>query len=69
MFFDANIKVPKKQEKSCILNPDAKRLYDDLITQNNKVVRPVMNETEAVNVRIKLKLSQLIEVRKKQTLI
>ena len=43
-------------------NPDAKRLYDDLLSNYNKLVRPVSNVTEAVTVYLKLKLSQLIAV-------
>ena len=43
-------------------NPDAKRLYDDLLSNYNKLVRPVVNVSEAVTVRLKLKLSQLIDV-------
>ena len=43
-------------------NPDAKRLYDDLLSNYNKLVRPVQNTTDPLTVRIKLKLSQLIEV-------
>ena len=29
-------------------NPDAKRLYDDLLSDYNKLVRPVRNATDAV---------------------
>ncbi len=43
-------------------NPDAKRLYDDLLSNYNKLVRPVVNVSEPVMVRLKLKLSQLIDV-------
>ena len=43
-------------------NPDAKRLYDDLLSNYNKLVRPVLNVSEAVTVKLKLKLSQLIAV-------
>ena len=43
-------------------NPDAKRLYDDLLSNYNKLVRPVVNVTDAVTVELKLKLSQLIDV-------
>ncbi len=43
-------------------NPDAKRLYDDLLSNYNKLVRPVVNTTDPLTVRIKLKLSQLIDV-------
>ncbi|XP_013773976.1 acetylcholine receptor subunit alpha-like [Limulus polyphemus] len=50
-------------------NPDAKRLYDDLISPYNKLVRPVLNVSEALNVRIKLKLSQLIEVNLKEQIM
>jgi hypothetical protein len=49
-------------------NPDAKRLYDDLLSNYNKLVRPVVNTTDPLTVRIKLKLSQLIDVVSKQTL-
>lgn len=43
-------------------NPDAKRLYDDLLSNYNKLVRPVENTSDHLTVRIKLKLSQLIDV-------
>lgn len=46
----------------CAGNPDAKRLYDDLLSNYNKLVRPVVNVTDALTVRIKLKLSQLIDI-------
>ena len=45
-------------------NPDAKRLYDDLLSNYNKLVRPVANISETVTVHLKLKLSQLIAVVK-----
>lgn len=47
-------------------NPDAKRLYDDLLSNYNKLVRPVVNVSEAVMVRLKLKLSQLIDVVRRE---
>lgn len=43
-------------------NSDAKRLYDDLLTGYNRLVRPVRNVSEPVRVGLRLKLSQLIEV-------
>ena len=43
-------------------NPNTKHLYDDLLSNNNKLVRPVSNGTEAVTVHLNLKLSQLIAV-------
>ena len=36
--------------------------YDDLLSNYNKLVRPVANVTETVTVHLKLKLSQLIAV-------
>ena len=47
-------------------NPDAKRLFDDLLSSYNKLVRPVINVTDAVTVKFKLKLSQLIDVVRTQ---
>jgi nicotinic acetylcholine receptor, invertebrate len=32
----------------CLGNPDAKRLYDDLLSNYNKLVRPVVNVTDAL---------------------
>eukprot|EP00090_Calanus_glacialis_P032370 TRINITY_DN5362_c0_g1_i2.p1 TRINITY_DN5362_c0_g1~~TRINITY_DN5362_c0_g1_i2.p1 ORF type:complete len:519 (+),score=42.79 TRINITY_DN5362_c0_g1_i2:117-1673(+) len=43
-------------------NPDAKRLYDEILAGYNKLVRPVKNVTDSVTVKFKLKLSQLIDV-------
>ena len=43
-------------------NSDASRLYDDLLSNYNKLVRPVVNNTDTLQVFIKLKLSQLIDV-------
>ncbi|XP_053695457.1 acetylcholine receptor subunit beta-like 2 [Sabethes cyaneus] len=43
-------------------NPDAKRLYDDLLSNYNRLIRPVVNNTETLIVWLELKLSQLIEV-------
>ncbi|CAG7640690.1 unnamed protein product [Allacma fusca] len=43
-------------------NPDAKRLYDDLLSNYNRLIRPVSNNTEKLTVRLGLKLSQLIDV-------
>ncbi|CAG0900266.1 unnamed protein product [Darwinula stevensoni] len=50
-------------------NPDAKRLYDDLLSNYNKLVRPVTNVSDALTVRIKLKLSQLIDVNLKNQIM
>ena len=48
-------------DKVCC-NPDAKRLYDEILSGYNKLVRPVKNVTDPVTVKVKLKLSQLIDV-------
>ncbi|XP_059618999.1 acetylcholine receptor subunit alpha-like [Phlebotomus argentipes] len=53
----------------CAGNPDAKRLYDDLLSNYNKLVRPVVNVTDALTVQIKLKLSQLIDVNLKNQIM
>nr|CAI54098.1 nicotinic acetylcholine receptor, alpha3 subunit [Bemisia tabaci] len=53
----------------CVCNPDAKRLYDDLLSNYNKLVRPVVNVTDALTVKIKLKLSQLIDVNLKNQIM
>lgn len=50
-------------------NPDAKRLYDDLLSNYNKLVRPVVNVTDVLTVKIKLKLSQLIDVNLKNQIM
>ncbi|XP_050292921.1 acetylcholine receptor subunit beta-like 2 [Anthonomus grandis grandis] len=46
-------------------NPDAKRLYDDLLSNYNRLIRPVINHTETLTVWLSIKLSQLIEMNLK----
>ncbi|KAH7985081.1 hypothetical protein HPB49_026617 [Dermacentor silvarum] len=48
--------------RSCLGNPDAKRLYDDLMSSYNRLIRPVSNNSDRLTVRMGLKLSQLIDV-------
>lgn len=43
-------------------NPDAKRLYDDLMSNYNRLIRPVGNNSDRLTVKMGLKLSQLIDV-------
>jgi hypothetical protein len=43
-------------------NPDAKRLYDDLLSNYNRLIRPVANNTDKITVRMGLKLSQLVDL-------
>ena len=40
-------------------NPGAKRLYDEILAGDNKLVRPVKNITDPVTVKFKLKLTIL----------
>lgn len=46
----------------CTANPDAKRLYDDLLSNYNRLIRPVSNNTDTILVKLGLRLSQLIEL-------
>ena len=43
-------------------NPDARRLYDDLLANYYNLVRPVINSTDVLSVKMTLRLSQLIDV-------
>uniref|UniRef100_A0A1I8HTQ0 Nicotinic acetylcholine receptor alpha 2 subunit n=1 Tax=Macrostomum lignano TaxID=282301 RepID=A0A1I8HTQ0_9PLAT len=55
----------------CLANPDAKRLYDDLLvkTDYNKLIRPVNNNSKTLTVYLGLKLSQLIDVDEKNQIM
>nr|AXP17108.1 nicotinic acetylcholine receptor subunit alpha 8 [Cydia pomonella] len=46
-------------------NPNVKRLYDDLLSNYNRLIRPVTNVSDILTVRLGLKLSQLMEVNLK----
>ncbi|KAJ8985056.1 hypothetical protein NQ317_019739 [Molorchus minor] len=50
-------------------NPDTKRLYDDLLSNYNRLIRPVNNHTETLTVWLSLKLSQLIEMNLKNQIM
>ena len=45
-------------------NPDARRLYDDLLRKNkyNRLIRPIGNSSEKLFILVSLKLSQIIDV-------
>lgn len=43
-------------------NPDAKRLYDDLLSHYNRLIRPVSNNSQVVTVRLGLHLTQLVDL-------
>ncbi|XP_044018760.1 acetylcholine receptor subunit alpha-like 1 [Aphidius gifuensis] len=47
---------------SASANPDAKRLYDDLLSNYNRLIRPVGNNSDRLTVKMGLRLSQLIDV-------
>ncbi|KAH7959352.1 hypothetical protein HPB49_010525 [Dermacentor silvarum] len=55
--------------RSCLGNPDAKRLYDDLMSSYNRLIRPVSNNSDRLTVRMGLKLSQLIDVNLKNQIM
>jgi Neurotransmitter-gated ion-channel ligand binding domain len=48
-------------------NPDAKRLYDDLLSNYNRLIRPVGNNSDRLTVKMGLRLSQLIDVVSNQS--
>jgi hypothetical protein len=45
-----------------VANPEAKRLYDDLLSNYNRLIRPVGNNSDRLTVKMGLRLSQLIDV-------
>ena len=47
---------------SVLADQDAKRLYEDLLTDYNRLIRPVGNNSDRLTVKLGLKLSQLIDV-------
>ncbi|KAI6243527.1 Acetylcholine receptor subunit alpha-type unc-63 [Aphelenchoides fujianensis] len=48
---------------------DSSRLYETLLSDYNKLVRPVHNNTETLVVKFKLKLSQLLDVHEKNQIM
>ncbi|CAF0792648.1 unnamed protein product [Brachionus calyciflorus] len=48
---------------------DAKRLYDDLITKYNRLIRPVGNNSEKLTVYMGLKLTQILDVDEKNQIM
>jgi len=43
-------------------NPHAKKLYEDLLSEYNRLIRPVSNNSDKLTVKLGLKLSQLMDV-------
>jgi len=52
-----------------LANPDSKRLYDDLLSNYNRLIRPVVNHTETVTVKLGLRLSQLVDLNLKDQIL
>ncbi|XP_013170000.1 PREDICTED: acetylcholine receptor subunit alpha-like 2 [Papilio xuthus] len=50
-------------------NPDAKRLYDDLLSNYNRLIRPVDKNNNTVLVKLGLRLSQLIDLNLKDQIL
>ncbi|XP_058792856.1 acetylcholine receptor subunit alpha-L1 [Phymastichus coffea] len=50
-------------------NPDAKRLYDDLLSNYNRLLRPVPSNNDTIVVKLGLRLSQLIELNLKDQIL
>nr|CAD7198071.1 unnamed protein product [Timema douglasi] len=47
-------------------NPEAKRLYEDLLSNYNRLIRPVGNNSDRLTVKMGLRLAQLIDVDEEQ---
>jgi nicotinic acetylcholine receptor len=52
-----------------LADQDAKRLYEDLLTDYNRLIRPVGNNSDRLTVKLGLKLSQLIDVNLKNQIM
>lgn len=53
----------------CLANPDAKRLYDDLLSNYNRLIRPVGNNSDRLTVKLGLKLAQIIDINLKNQIM
>ncbi|XP_040572119.1 acetylcholine receptor subunit alpha-like 1 [Lepeophtheirus salmonis] len=54
---------------SVCANPDAKRLYDDLLSNYDRLIRPVGNSSDRLTVKMGLKLSQIIGIDMKRQIM
>ena len=45
-----------------ITNPDAGRLYRDLLSDYDRLIRPVSKHTEIVTIKLGLRLSQIVDL-------
>lgn len=48
--------------KKAMANPDAGRLYSDLLSNYNRLIRPVSKHTEIVTIKLGLRLSQIVDL-------
>ena len=55
--------------KTLIANQDSRRLYDDLIGDYNRLVRPVGNNSEKLTVYMGIKLTQILDVDEKNQIM
>ncbi|KAL1243937.1 Acetylcholine receptor subunit alpha-like [Trichinella spiralis] len=58
-----------KDVVTCSRSEHARRLFQDILTGYNKLLRPVQNTSDAVTVKVKLRLSQLLDVHEKNQII
>jgi Neurotransmitter-gated ion-channel ligand binding domain len=50
-------------------NENAKRLFDDLLSGYNKLRRPVERPNQILTIKLKLRLSQIIDVHEKDQIM
>ena len=50
-------------------NSDAKRLFDDMMSNYNRLIRPVRNHSEKVMVKLGVRLTQIIEIDLKDQIL
>ncbi len=55
--------------RKSVANQDSKRLYDDLISGYNRLVRPVGNNSEKLTVYMGIKLTQILDVDEKNQIM
>uniref|UniRef100_A0A914V1Q4 Uncharacterized protein n=1 Tax=Plectus sambesii TaxID=2011161 RepID=A0A914V1Q4_9BILA len=55
--------------RGCSANADAKRLFEDLLSDYNKLIRPVGNSSAVLDVKFKMRLSQLLDVHEKNQIM
>lgn len=48
--------------RSSAASADAKRLYDDLMSSYNSLIRPVGNVSERLTIKVGIRLTQLVDV-------